>query len=75
MFGPTSYHLTKRRVEDRNALEDEIAAMTGGGSSRDRDRDRNRDRADARRDTSRGSLVDCKKLGIGSNTGDVICKD
>ena len=95
MFGPTSYTLTKRRVDDRNALEDEIAAMTGGGSSRDRDRDqdrdrdrdtnrdrdrdqdrdRDRDRAADRRDTSGGSLADCKKLGVDSNTGDVVCKD
>tara|TARA_R110002110_G_scaffold2894_4_gene14763 strand:+ start:1297 stop:1983 length:687 start_codon:yes stop_codon:yes gene_type:complete len=85
LLGPVSYTLVKVREDDRRALDDEIAAMSGGGGDRDRDRyddrdrdrpdDRERDRADDRRDGGSTSLADCKKIGVDSRTGDVVCKD
>lgn len=64
------------RYDDRDRDRDRDRARDRD-RDRDRydDRDRDRDRADDRSGGDSSSLADCKKIGVDSNTGDVVCKD
>lgn len=79
-WGPVTFVLQQDEIDDPASLEEEIAAMTGSGGSETPGDSEPGEREPTPEDRepapeTRDPLENCKKLGIDTKTGEIVCKD